>query len=58
MGSGRAVVDTGAVTTVDSIYLNYGFIRDCAYKKQNNFSFLMNESFALSAMEDFVEKRV
>ena len=47
-GSGRAVVDTGLVTTVDSIYLNYGFIRDCAKNSTNPASFLMNQSFALS----------
>ncbi len=46
-GSGKAVIDTGAVTMVDSIYLNYGFIRDCAKTKNNPVSFLMNQSFAL-----------
>ena len=47
-GSGKAVVDTGAVTTVDSIYLNYGFFQQCAVNKKNPASFLMNQGFALS----------
>ncbi len=50
-GSGRAVVDTGAVTTVDSIYLNYGFINQCANNNKNKAAFLMNQGFALSCQE-------
>lgn len=49
-GSGRAVVDTGLVTNVDSIYLNYGFIQGCAKNSTNPASFLMNQSFALSCL--------
>ena len=51
-GSGRAVVDTGVVTMVDSIYLNYGFINQCANNNKNKVAFLMNQGFALSCPDD------
>ena len=51
-GSGRAIIDTGAVTMVDTIFLNYGFIQDCSAKAKNPFAFLGNETFALSCPEN------
>jgi hypothetical protein len=47
-GSNNAIIDTGALTNVDSINIKYQFFKDCtAHKiKQNPFSFLVNESYA------------
>ena len=47
-GSGNNIVDTGAVTTVDSIYLSYYLMGDCVVKTNTNLSFLVNSAQALS----------
>lgn len=51
-GSGRAIIDTGAITMVDTIFLNFGFIQDCSVKAKNPFAFLVNETFALKCPEN------
>ena len=51
-GSGRAIIDTGAITMVDTIFLNFGFIQDCSVKTKNPFAFLENETFALQCPEN------
>jgi hypothetical protein len=52
-GTGKAIVDTGSITNVDSIFLNTGFIKDCANNKNNPLSFLTNQSFALSCAGNY-----
>jgi hypothetical protein len=47
-GSNNAIVDTGQITTVDSLYINNDFYRDCIAKKINKLAFLGNEAIALS----------
>jgi hypothetical protein len=47
-GSGNAIVDTGKVTTVDSIYLFNDIYRECIAKGSNSLSFLGNEAMATS----------
>ena len=51
-GSGRAIIDTGAITMVDTIFFNLGFIQDCSVKAKNPFAFLGNETFALQCPEN------
>jgi hypothetical protein len=51
-GSGKAIIDTGVVTMVDTVFLNYGFIQDCSVKAKNPFAFLVNETFALKCPEN------
>jgi hypothetical protein len=50
-GSAKAIVDTGAVTTVDSIFINNDIYRDCVAQSNNNFSFLGNEAMACKCNE-------
>jgi hypothetical protein len=47
-GSNNAVIDTGAITNVDSIKIKYDFFNECTatHTSKNPFSFLVNESFA------------
>jgi hypothetical protein len=47
-GSNHAIIDTGAITNVDSIKIKYDFFNECTaiHTNQNPFSFLVNESFA------------
>jgi hypothetical protein len=47
-GSNNAIVDTGQIANVDSIYINSDFYRDCVAKKAHLLSFLGNEAMALS----------
>jgi hypothetical protein len=46
VGSAKAIIDTGAITTVDSVFLNYNFINNCVAKAENPFAFLVNQSYA------------
>ncbi len=45
-GSRNAIIDTGAITNVDSVFLNYKFASNCVAKVENPFSFLVNTSYA------------
>lgn len=49
-GSNNAIIDTGAVTNVDSVIIKYEFYKECTAGNTNNnpFSFLVNQSFACS----------
>ena len=53
MGSGNTVVDTGVVTTVDSIYLSYDLMGECVAWQNNNFSFLVSQAQATSCKCNF-----
>ena len=53
MGAGNSMVDTGAVTMVDSIYLSYDLMGECVAKQPNNFSFLVNQAQATSCKCNF-----
>jgi hypothetical protein len=45
-GSRNAIIDTGAITNVDSVFLNYKFASNCVAKAENPFAFLVNTSYA------------
>ncbi len=47
-GSAKAIIDTGVITTVDSVFINYIFVNDCVAKEENPFSFLVNQTYACS----------
>jgi hypothetical protein len=47
-GSGNAIIDTGKVTMVDTIFINSDIYRDCAARNNSPFDFLSNEAMALS----------
>ncbi len=49
-GSNNTIIDTGAVTNVDSVNIKYDFFKECIASNTNHnlFSFLVNESFACS----------
>ncbi|RYY48673.1 MAG: hypothetical protein EOO06_09545 [Chitinophagaceae bacterium] len=51
-GSNQTVVDTGAVTMVDTIYLNYSLMGHCIAKATTDLSFLMNTASAWSCKCD------
>lgn len=50
-GSGRAIIDTGLVTNVDSVYLNYNLITDCVASNKNPFASLVNSTYACKCNE-------
>lgn len=50
-GSGNAVVDTGAVTHVDSILFIYDVIGKCVASKKNPFGFIVNSAYACKCAE-------
>lgn len=45
-GSAKAIIDTGKITTVDSVFLNYSFVNNCIAKAENPFAFLVNQTYA------------
>ncbi|RYY68806.1 MAG: hypothetical protein EOO13_11290 [Chitinophagaceae bacterium] len=45
-GSGNSVIDTGRVTTVDSLYFNYTFRGECVVKNESPLFFLGNTARA------------
>ena len=45
-GSAKAIIDTGAITTVDSVFINYSFVNNCIAKVDNPFAFLVNQTYA------------
>jgi hypothetical protein len=45
-GSGLSIIDTGMVTHVDTVYLDYSFYIDCVSGQKNPFTFLVNETMA------------
>ncbi|RZM19576.1 MAG: hypothetical protein EOO88_37670 [Pedobacter sp.] len=51
-GSNYSVIDTGVVTTVDTIYLSYNFLGECVVKNNIDLSFLVNTAQAWSCKCD------
>ncbi len=45
-GSAKAIIDTGAITMVDSVFINYSFVNNCVAKAENPFAFLVNQTYA------------
>ena len=50
-GSGNAIIDTGTVTNVDSVFLNYNFDLNCTAVHKDPFSFLVNSTYACKCNE-------
>ena len=48
MGSDQSIVDTGVVTTVDTLYFNYSLMGECVAKTNTDLSFLVNSAAAWS----------
>jgi adenine-specific DNA methylase len=46
-GSGNKIIDTGAVTQVDSVFLKYNFTNNCVARVENPLTFLVNTAYAL-----------
>ena len=50
-GSGNAIIDTGTVTNVDSVFLNYNFDFRCTASHIDPFSFLVSSTYACKCNE-------
>ena len=50
-GSGNAIIDTGIVTNVDSLFLNYNFDFRCMASHKNPLSFLVSSTYACKCNE-------